>query len=222
MLERRQLTLPLSRVPIIWPAQFYDDCEGLFDWVAAGDGADYDCEYADDACLVGNHSLLLRTKATAPALADAVSATRRLWITPLKAMNLQFAFAPTTGATKNLAVSLYWYDGTNVTTCSLRFNCVPPSVEFFNAASGWTAIADTAWFAGSGYWNYCSMLVDINALTWLPGQFNQHIIQTETPALPAGLDGTNPHLLLIFAVTAGAAARAGFWIDQILLTPQNP
>ena len=222
MHERHQLTLPMSHVPILWPAEFYDDCEGLFDYVAAGDGADYDAAYDNTVALVGNNSIILRTKLTAPALGDAVSITKRLWLTPLKALNLQFAFSPTTGGAKNLAVSLYWYDGTNVSTGSIRFNCVPGNVEYLNSVGGWTPMPGVMWKVGTWFWNYCSMLLDINAATWLPGQVNQHIIQSDTPALPVAVDATTAYLMLVFAVTAGAAARAGFWIDQILLKALNP
>jgi len=222
MHERQALVLPLSRVPIMWPVMFYDDCEGTFSWLDAGDGADYDTEYAADHMLVGEHCLLLRTKATAPTIADAVSVSKLLWLPVLKTLNLQFAFAGTTAGTKQLVASLYWYDGTNVITATLRFNFAGPTVEYLNAAAGFTAITGATFKAGTDYWNYVSMLVDIAGPAWLPGQVNNVIIQTDTPALPSGADATTPYLLLYFSVTALANARAGIWIDQILLTALNP
>lgn len=222
MHERHSLTLPMSRVPILWPAQFYDDCEGTFSWTPAGAGADFDAEYTLDHTLVGLHSLLLRTKLTAPTLGDDVSILKNLWLTPLSVLNLQFAFNPTTGGTKQLVASLYWYDGTNVITATLRFGGPPAIVEYLNSLGGFTQIPGVTWKMASDYWNYCSMLLDIDALAWLPGVVNNQIIQTDTPALPSGVDPTTPYLMLYFSVTAGANARAGFWLDQILLKALNP
>ncbi len=221
MHERHALTLPLCRVPIIWPVQFYDDCEGLFAYEDSGDGADYDADYSATQAFVGNHSLHLQTKATAPAINDAVAAAKRLWLTPLNLLNLQFAFCSLTAAAAQIIVSLYWYDGTTVRTASIRFGGNPLTVEYLSSALGWTEITDATWKVGDPYWNYCSLLLDLAAGTWLPGVLNNVITFTDSPVLPSGASAVAPFLNLVFSVTTLAAARAGARFDQILLKPLN-
>lgn len=222
MHDRNRLVLPTSRVPIIWPVEFYEDCEGTFFWVAAGDGADFDAELSTDTALVGTHSLLLRTKLTSPTLGDGVSVTKRLWLTPLKVLSLEFCFAPTTGGIKQMTASLLWYDGVDKIQAILRFGVTGPVVEYLTSVGGFTQIAGATWKAGTYYWNRVRMLIDLDALTWLPGVVNNKIIQSDTPALPSDTDPTTPYLELTFGVIAGAAARAGFWFDQIVLKSLNP
>lgn len=222
MHDRNRLVLPTSRVPIIWPVEFYEDCQGTFFWNKSGDGADYDAELSTDTALVGTHSMLLRTKLTAPAIGDGVAANKHLWLTPLKVLSLEFAFAATTGGIKQMTASLLWYNGVDKIAAVLRFGVTGAVVEYLNSVGGFTQIPGATWKPGTYFWNRCRMLVDLDALTWLPGVVNNVIIQTDTPPLPTDTDPTTPYLELDFGVIAGAAARAGFWFDQIILKSLNP
>jgi len=55
-----------------------EDCEGTFNWLKAGTGADYVAEFATEAAMTGNHGIVLQTKATAPAKNDYVKIYRNL------------------------------------------------------------------------------------------------------------------------------------------------
>lgn len=222
MIEHYQRSLNISRVNIIHPVLFYDDCDGSLLWTASGDGADYAVAYDATQPHVGTNSLKLSTRATTPANGDFAQADKRLWLPPTRYARLQLCYRPySIGHAHTFRVILLWYNGTVLATAELRFTTTAESVSYYNSAAGLTAIDSWKFCAASTMWNHIDMSVDFEKLTYSRIAVNQQVTDLSAQSLFTAADATTPHLRIYLHLVTLSANQVHIFLDQILLTPET-
>lgn len=218
---------PFCRIPVIHPALLFDDCESTFIWRSFGTGADFVAEHDPSAAHVQTNGILLQTKATDPAENDKVTIYRTLWLPPQKLLRLQVCFNTIAAEpSARLHTILVWYDGADKHYSGLRFNTADGSVEYLSGydAGGaiWTAFTDWEYvYEGEG-WNKLDLSVNIDTLMYHLIHVNEHVLDGSAIPLSPYEAVVSKYLHLEFVLETLAATQAEAWIDQVLLTPENP
>ena len=223
MQENYILTYPISQAPIIWPALFYDDASGTFDYVASGTGADWTAEYSTDTVLLGTKSLKLQTRLTDPASGDIVSLYKHLPVPPRKLARIQLAFCLGTAATNgNLWARAFYHDGAKAHKFEIRCIYADESVQYLDHNNDYLTIPNAFWSKATNVWNSFDLsihlnppkyhLLRLNGLTFdLSALLPYSYSETSTPKFMPGI-----------TIRATAAAWTLFYFDQILVTPETP
>lgn len=223
MQERRQIVLPQSHVPMIYPAIFYDDGETTFRYTITGTGAGYVAEYLDLAAFIGALGLHLKTRAAGAAVDDFVTISKILYLPPSQLIRLQLICMTTHAAAQiRVIASLHWYDGTNVHMARIRLTSSDDHVYYCN---GWApTYADTGlhWNKTGWAYNHLDFSANINKGSFHHIRVNEQHLDASGIVLPATPSGLVPHLVFELSVITDIASYGACYFDQILLTPDNP
>jgi len=216
-----------STIPVIHPALFFDDCSGTMNWLSSGTGAEYSVEYDPAAAFVQTNGLIIKTRATTPAIGDVVNAYRKLWLPPLGILRLQAMFSLLTDAPdQNLDFIIFWYDGTTVHTAALRFTASTGAVYRATGYAApditWTIIPELSIPVGDDHWNKLDL--SFNPLTdrYHKIEVNENVLDGSNIAIHTRDVAMTPFVYLLLRTTAVAAAQVTAYIDQILLTQEAP
>jgi len=218
---------PFCRIPVIHPALLFDDCESTFIWRAFGTGDDWTAEHDPSAAHVQTNGILLKTRATTPTIDDSVTIYRTLWLPPQKLLRLQVCFNTIAAdPSARLHVIIVWYDGELKHYSGLRFTTADGSVEYLSDydATGpiWTALPDWEYvYEGKG-WNKLDLSVNIAALIYHIVHVNEHVIDGSAVPLSPYAAAVSKYLHLEFVLQTLVATQAVAYLDQVLLTPENP
>lgn len=223
MQERYRRVHLFNRIPILYPAIFYDDCSGTYRYQNTGDGADFSSEYLTSAAFIGTNGIQMRTRTTNPAADDYVTLSKTLHLPPSKLIRLQLsAMNPLTSPNLHLIASLHWYDGTNVYMCRIRLTMADEKVYY---CSGWAPVyTDTGlhWYHEAYAWNRLDISANINEGKFHRLTVNEQTLDMSAISLPSTASGLTPHLMFQVSVITAANARATAYFDQFLLTGENP
>lgn len=218
---------PFCRIPVIHPALLFDDCESTFLWRSFGTGDDWTAEHDPTAAHVQTNGVLLKTRETDPAENDSVTIYRTLWLPPQKILRIQACFNTiATTPSARLHVIIVWYDGALKHYSGLRFNTADGSVEYLSAydAGGaiWTAFTDWEYvYEGEG-WNKLDLSVNIANLRYHLVHVNEHVLHASAIPLSPWTAVVSKYLHIEFVLETLAATQAVAYLDQVLLTPENP
>ena len=226
-IERYARVLSFNRVPVIHPALLFDDCESTFLWRSFGDGADWTAEFDPTAAHVQTNGILLKTRATAPAVDDKVTVYRTLWLPPQKLLRIQACFNTIAAAPNaQLHVIMTWYDGTEKHYAGLRFKTAAGAVEYLSGYDDpnltWTAI--TGWeyvYEGIG-WNKLDLSVNIASLRYHLIHVDEQVLDGSAIPLTDVTAAVSKYLHIEFVLQTLVATQAVAYLDQVLLTPENP
>jgi len=218
---------PFCRIPLIHPAVLFDDCESTFLWGSFGTRDVFTAEHDPSAAHVQTNGILLETAAADCAANDKVTIYRTLWLPPQKLLRLQVCFNTIAAdPSARLHVIIVWYDGAEKHYSGMRFNTADGSVEMlyhYDAGGAyWTALP--AWeyvYEGVG-WNKLDYSVDITDLVYHLIHVNEHVIDARAQALPPWEAVVSKYLHIEFVLETLVATQAVAYLDQVLLTPENP
>ncbi|MBA7618454.1 hypothetical protein ES703_25780 [subsurface metagenome] len=220
--ERYLRAFAFNQIPILHPALLYDDCDGTFNWVASGDGADWVAQYDTSVPYVGTNGLLLRTRATAPAANDNVSVVKRLWLPPNHLGRVQLVVRPVThNQDLFIQVALLWFDGVHLHTAQIRIDTNARIIRYRNAAGTWTTIFTDALESAVGAWNHLDFYADFAHQLYGYLTFNHETVDLTGVRVLTGMDATQIHLELVLWLEISGVVQGGCAFDQILLTSET-
>lgn len=223
MQERRPVSYPLSRVPLMYPSIFWDDCEGTFNYVVTADGADYVAAYATAAAYVGTKGMHLKTRITNPANGDLVTIYKKLPLPPTGLVRLRIHHMnPDTTPTYFWYLYLYYFDGTNYYAPELCFDASDEKVYY--AATVRANYTDTTliWNKLQYTWNVVDWSIDLSAHTFHTLRVNDSIVDMSTISLPSAANASVPRLQFYIEIATVGAVITPAYFDQILITAENP
>ena len=226
-IERYTRVVAFNRVPLIHPALVYDDGEAAFLWNTDGTGTDWTAEHDPSAAFVQNNGILLKTKATTPAVNDYVRIYRGLWCPPQQIVRLQLVWAhPAYGIAAHLRFVLHWYRGTVHYIAGMRSQPNNGEVARATGISGieptWTVMPDLSVPQSDGLWNKLDFSVN-----WQSGkhhllQWNEYALDLSAINVPSLDYVAAAYLGLYIELETLQLAQAQAYVDQVLLTPENP
>lgn len=226
-IERYARVLGFNHLPVIHPALLFDDCESTFLWRTYGTGEDWTAEYDPTAAHVQTNGILLKTKATTPAIDDDVHIYRTLWLPPQKLLRIQACFNTIAAApSAQLHVLLVWYDGTEKHYSGLRFLTASGAVQYLSGYTDpdltWTPISGWEYvYEGIG-WNKLDLSVNIDTLRYHLIHANEHVLDGSAIPLTDVTAAVSKYLHIEFVLQTLIATQAVAYLDQVLLTPENP
>lgn len=223
MHEKYKIVTPISHVPVIHPAIFYDNGACTFNYEADGDGDDwaasYHLSYAH-SCLKG---ILLQTKATDPTIGDAVYIRKYVWLPPTKLMTLDFLFSNLGTATRYIfSFALHWYDGTSRNAAIIRCHQAGSAVARWTDGVNYTQVDSMVFNREVRHWNHAQLSVRLDTPAFHFLTVNHQVADLRTVALPTTPSGVAPHVEIYFSLETAANAAAAGAIDHVLLMPGNP
>jgi hypothetical protein len=221
--DRYLRTHPLSHVPILYPALFYDDCNGTLPYSATGDGADYIAAYQTVAPLAGTKQLRLQTRTTGPTTGDAVTIALHTFLTPAKLLRLIAHFKTYQSPPHSiLYFAFHWYDGTNQHLAIIRLRTDEADVAYYGPAPNYTTLSGVTFNPTTGHWHRLDFAINVADALYHRLTFDHNIANMQSIAIPTTADATLPHLRLIVTLETTQNALAYCALDQILLLAENP
>lgn len=222
MQERRPIVQPLSQVRCIWPALFVDDAAGTFAYSLSGTGSGYVGDYAASLPLVGDEAIRLRTRSASAAQGDVVNISKSLWSPPTKLVRIQFAFTRELVQNSFFYIWLNWYNGT--TRCIPELNFTTSNSNVYYATTLHATYVDTGmdFDPGQYHWNYVDWRINLDSEIYHIIKVNENTHHPDNVSVPTAVSSVAPYLQVVFQVECAANAQSGFFIDQILITPENP
>ena len=223
MQEKYQRTLPFSHAPIIWPALFYDDASGTFDWQISATAGDYLAEYSTEAVLIGTKSIKLKTRATDPAFGDLVTIYKHLPVPPRKLARIQCAFRLGDGATNgDFRLRPFFYDGTTGYSFEILCLYTDESVQYLDEDNVYQTIPNAFWSKATPVWNSIDLSLNLNNGSYHLLRLNGRTFDLSTyPTRPFAADDT-PKFIAALGIKTTIAAWTLFYLDQLLITPETP
>jgi len=225
--EHYQRTLPFSRVPILHPAIFYDNASGTFNWLQSGDGVDFTADYHADAAFVDTNGIRLITKSTTPAENDLVTINRILWMPPINRLRFQACFHfPTYAINCRLKFWVETYDGLTLHATGIAANPQNGVVYYISAlpagAPTWSVLPGVTIPMADAIWSKLDFSTDFatdyNHLLHL----NSTVLDVSAVAVPTFGSPAQRRLTLFIQLQTLQIAQATAYVDQVLLTPENP
>jgi len=218
---------PFSRIPVIHPALLYDNGEGRFTWKSSGTGLDWTAAHNPIAAHVGTNGILLKTRQTGPSAADLVKITRKLWLPPQKVVRLQVSFNTTAADPEAvLWILIAWHDGTLRHYAGVLFRSLTGAVAYVSGFDGadleWTWPPDWEYVYEGAGWNKLDLSVNIRALKYHLIHVNEHVLDASAIPLSEVPGAVGKHLYIEFCRQTGVNTQAVAYLDEILLTPENP
>jgi len=214
--------LNFSHCPIMHPVLFWDDASGTMNWVLAGTGSGYSMTYVTTAALVGTNGIQFQTRTSGVTIEDYISATKYLWLPPSELLRLQLCIMNYFGSYfAHFEIFLHWYDGTNQHLAGLRVDGTNGVVSYWNGVS-WTALSGVIWIGTQYYWTYIDWSINLRTLLHDRLIFANHAVDMSAIPIPTAGSATGPHLRLKLQSTIKGGALEPLYLDQILLTAENP
>jgi len=225
--DQYQRTFPFSRVPIMHPALLYDDGDGTWKWKRTIFGADPTYEYDPVAALVGLNGIHLQTGATQPAANDLISIYRQIWLPAEEQVRLEACFNLVAAAPeRELAIVLHWFTSVNHYVGGLKFNSNSAIVSYASSVAAgsisWTQIPDWLCQNSDDCWNRADIAINIRRLAYQRLNVNEHVMDGAALPFPSEASGLGKYLEVHFLLQTLADAQATVYLDQVLVTPENP
>lgn len=225
--DQYQRSFPFCRVPIIHPTIFCDDCNGTWNWTVTHFGASHTAEYDPTAALVGLNGILLETDPTAPSINDFVGITRTLWLPPNEQLRLQVAFNTLADSPDaNLAMLIHWFTGVTHYLGGIQLRTGNAAVYYASAIVAgtitWTLLAGFDYQTVANAWNRLDFSADLRSRQYHRINVNEQIIPVGELLFPHEADGAGKALQILILLQTLEEAQAIAYIDQVLLTPENP
>ena len=223
MQEKYLRTYPLSTIPTLWPALFYDDSEGTFDYEVSGSGADYSADYTNDTVLVGTNSTKIKSRITAPAEGDIILILKHLPVPPRKLARIQLAFRLGDAATNgNFIVRAIYYSGAGQIWFEIRCLYDDETVYYMNSGGTYTVIPNAFWSKATPVWNYIDLSINLATQKYHLLRINGLSFDLSAHKAWWSSSAVTPKFSVAFSGITSAAAWTQFHIDQILVTPEIP
>jgi len=226
-IEHYQRQIGFNTVPVIHPCVFADDCSGTFTYRSGGTGTDYQAEYDPSAALVQQNGILLKTRATTPAIGDEVYIHKELWLPALRLLRLQLAFRqPEPTGHFQCTAALVWGDGTKRYDAGIHTDVSDAHVDYVSGGTLglWTyteldgIIAQLAY----GAWNHIDLSIDLSRHEYGLLHFNQFVRDLRGVPLPSTAAPGEWLLRLYLYLWSTTASQETLNSDQILISPENP
>lgn len=225
--DQYQRTFPFSRVPIMHPVLLYDDCNGTWNWKRTIFGTDPTYEYDPSAALVGLNGILLETGATEAAANNLISIYRQIWLPAEERVRLQACFNLVAAApAAELAIVLHWFTTVTHYLGGLKFNSNSGIVSYASSVAAgtisWTQIAGWLCQNSDDCWNRADISINLRTLAYHRLNVNEHVIDGTDLAFPSEDSVLGKYLEIHFLLQTLADAQATVFIDQVLVTAENP
>jgi len=225
--DQYQRTFPLSHVPAIHPALLYDDCNGTFLWKQALFGAEMTAEYDPSAALVGLNGILLKTDGISPATNEFADIYRDIWLPAEERVRMQACFNLQADSPQiAFAVILHWYTGLTHYVGGLQVNSASGIVQYASSiAAGtisWTQIAGWLCQNSDDSWNRADISINLRTLAYHRLNLNEHVIDGADLPFPSEASGLGKYMEPYFHLQTLEDNQAVVFIDQVLVTPENP
>ena len=226
-IEHYQRGYPLCRVPVMHPVLFHDDCNGTWKWQTVLFGPTATYEYDPVAALVGLNGILLKTDATVPAINQFAAILRNLWLPALEQVRLQVCFnllSDSPAAVLNCI--LHWYTGATDYVAGIQFTSDTGVIKYASAIIAgtitWTTIPNWLCQNYADSWNKIDLSIDLKRLAYHRINVNEHVLDGADLVFPSEDAVSTKHLQIYFLLQTLAAAQATAYLDQVLITPENP
>jgi len=225
--DQYQRTFPFSRVPIMHPVLLYDDGEGTFLWKVAFFGEEYTAEYDPTAALVGLNGILLKTDGLSPAANELAGIYRDIWLPAEERVRMQACFNLQADSPEiTFDMILHWFTGTRHYVGALRVNSASGIVQYASSVAAgtisWTTITD--WIAQNAEdsWNRFDLSINIRTLEYHRLNLNEYVMDGAGIPLAAEDSGLGKYLEPIFNIQTLENNQGVVFIDQVLVTAENP
>lgn len=223
MEERRPIVHPLSHVPVIYPALFYDDGNGADNWITSADGADFDASYQSVAAYVGAKGLRLATRATGPTTGDVVTVSHYIPSTPNNLLRVRVHFCQRDATPDGFFyVFPYWFDGTNFYAPEICFDTSDQKVYYATTLRAGYVDSGLEFSEINLSWTLLDFSIDLNTHTYKTLRVNNRIVDLSAIPIAANANATKPSIRLYIEVATAANAQIAYYVDQILVTAENP
>lgn len=220
--ERYLRTFQFNSVPTMHPIMFYDDCSGTFMWISSGTGADWVAQYDTSVPYVGTHGLLMRTRATGPAIGDDTTVNKRLWLPPNHLGRIQLVVRPIShNQDLYIMVALLWFDGVELHTAQMRIDTATRVLQYRNAAGAWTTIFTNALDHSVGPWNHLDFFANFTTHRYGYLTFNHQIADLSLIPVFTAFNVTQIHLELVLWLEIQGNVQGSCAFDQIQLTSET-
>ena len=217
----------LCSVPTMHPALLFDNGENSFLWTAEGTGADWTAEHDPAAAFVQTNGILLKTKATAPAANDVVTISRCQWLPPEQIVRLQLVFAHVNAAiSQYLKIIMHWYTGARHYVVGMRSEPLTSEVARATGLTGivpdFTVMPDLSIPAIDGIWNKLDFSANWRTAYHHLLQWNHSPVDLSTTEIYSDAAITGTFFQVYIELETLQAAQAEAYLDQVLLTSENP
>jgi len=218
---------PFCRIPVMHPALLVDDCESTFIWRSFGTGDDFVAEHDPSAAHVQTNGILLKTRATTPTIDDSVTIYRTLWLPPQKLLRLQVCFNTIAAdPSARLHVIIVWYDGELKHYSGIRFLTASGEIQFlYDYDAGgpkWYSWPDWEYNYEGQCWNKLDYSINVDKLFYHLLHVNEQVKALPYNPLPPWEAAVSKYLHIEFVLQTLVATQAVAYLDQVLLTPENP
>lgn len=226
-IEHYQRTYPLCTVPLMHPVLLYDDCNGTWNWDTTVFGTNPTYEYDPIAALVGLNGILLKTPATEPTELQFAGFSRDIWLPPLEQVRLQVCFNLLADSPAHqLDMILHWFTGVRHYLGGIRVLSASGVIKYASSVAAgtitWTTIPD--WLAqnADNSWNKLDFSIDLNLLRYHRINVNEYVMDGADLTFPAEDSDLGKYLEPLFMLQTLEANQATVYLDQVLITPENP
>jgi len=220
--EKYNKVFPFGHVPILYPALFYDDCEGNYSWITTGTGTDYAANYATQNVFVGKQVISLKTRATTPTINDTITIQKTFGAVPTQLVRIQLLYRRASQPpTHSFELRFDWYDGENLWCVNIRLDGASEHVDYWRADHLFHTIPnwrfDPSWYT----WNRIDLSVDL-----LKHLYRRLAINHQVTDLNAEIELSEPDtkpaaLALSLNLRTLENIQAWALVDQVLVTPES-
>jgi len=226
-IEHYQRSYPLCQIPSTHPVLLYDDCNGTWNWKKTFVGAEMTAEYDPVAALVGLNGILLKTDGVSPQVNEFAGIYRDIWLPPLEQVRLQLCFNLIAASPAlTLSCILHWFTGVTHYLGGLQFLSASGVVKYASAVAAgtitWTTIPDWLCQNADDSWNKLDFSIDLNLLQYHRISLNEYVIDGAALTFPSEASALGKYLQPLLMLQTLEANQASAYLDQVLITPENP
>jgi len=216
--EYLQKSLVLGALPITDTVIFFDDFEGVLDWLKDGTGTDYVVKRTTARKDTGSFSLYLQTKATTPAAGDYVKAYKESYFTPAKRYIYQAMFRlPSVADLDKVEFTHHYRDGSNRHTISIIYLGPEVKWQYYDTTGTYADIPGGTQVLAGGKWYRLTLTVNL-----LIGEYEELVVGS-TRIDMSGVryykipDSTAEHLSIELAIANEGATQIDCYFDNIII-----
>lgn len=226
-IEHYQRGYPLCRVPVMHPVLLHDDCDGTWKWKTTFFGAEMTGEYDPVAALVGLNGILLKTDGESPAENEFAGIYRDLWLPPLEQVRLQVCFNLLADSPAHrLDLILHWFTGADHYLGGIRVLSANGVIKYASSIIAGTVQYTTipGWLAQNAddSWNKLDLAIDLNRLAYHRISVNEYVMDGAGLTFPSEDSVLGKYLQPVFMLQTLENNQATVYLDQVLITPENP
>jgi len=224
-----RISLPgiFSLKPVLFPAIFYDDCEGTEPYTVSGTGDGFQGSYVTEAAFVGLNGLKIQTRETGAAASDYARADLLLPLGPGPVIRLQLMFRRpnTTSADFTTLFMLYTDDEVRRLDASIEAHWNAQRLAYLKKTNAeWTMTQVEQWHLerDNNRWHKLDLAINLLTAQYVHIKLNGKVCAPDPTDLETtGTAGRGRILDFRLKTTAIAAAQAETQFDQILITTEE-